>query len=206
MNAPDADRALALAGVFQAAELARRLAREGRADEDALGASAKSILATEAPDTTAVFGGASGTALGLRILREQFAPKTRGPDYEVVRYTLAMIKLAQRLRGNAEMTRQLGSALAEEKLRFGEADPDDALYGALALVYRQTISTLTPRIYVKGEPAQLQKAEVTDRIRTALLAGVRAAWLWQQLGGRRWQWFLGRGAYVRAASDLLASA
>lgn len=205
MSAAVRDRTLALAGVFQAAELARRLARQGRADASALAASARSILATDAADTSSVFGGETGVALGLRTLREQFAPRTRGPDYEVVRYTLAMVKLAQRLRGNAEMTRQLGAAIAAEKLRFGAAEPDDEMYAALALVYRQTISTLTPRIYVKGEPAELQKAEVTDRIRTALLAGVRAAWLWRQLGGRRWQWFAWRGAYVRAASDLLAS-
>jgi high frequency lysogenization protein len=200
------DRVLALAGVFQAAELARQLARRGQADESALAASARSILAIDAPDTAAVFGGAAGVALGLRILKEQFAPRKHGPDYEVVRYTLAMAKLALRLRSNREMTRQLGAAIAGEKLRFASTEPDAEIYGALALIYRQTISTLTPRIYVKGEPAALQQAEVADRIRTALLAGVRAAWMWHQLGGRRWQWFVGRGSYVRAASDLLAAA
>lgn len=199
------DRTLALAAIFQAAELARRLAREGRADEGALAASARSILATDADDTATVFGGAPGVAPGLKCLQAQFAPKTRGPDYEVVRYTLSMVKLARHLRASAEMTRQLGQAIADEKLRFGEADPNDEMYAALALVFRQTLSTLSPRIYVKGEPEQLQKTEVADRIRTALLAGVRAAWLWQQLGGRRWQWFVGRGAYVRTANDLLTS-
>lgn len=200
------DRTLALAGVFQAAELARRLARDGRADAGALAASARSVLATDAPDTATVFGGAAGVAPGLRCLKEQFAPRTRGPDYEVVRYTLAMIKLAKRLRGHDEMTRQLGRAIDDEKSRFGDAEPDDGMFAALALVYRQTLSTMPPRIYVKGEPEQLQKSEVADRIRTALLAGVRAAWLWHQLGGRRWQWFAGRGGYVRAADALLASA
>jgi high frequency lysogenization protein len=206
MNSALHDRTLALAGVFQAAELARRLARQGWADEGALAASAKSILATDAPDTSAVFGGAAGLALGFKCLKEQFAPKTRGPDYEVVRYTLALVKLARNLNGDTEMTRRLGKAIADEKMRFGAAEPDDEMYAALALVYRQTLSTLTPRIYVKGEPVHLQKAEVADRIRAALFSGVRAAWLWQQLGGRRWQWFVGRGAYVRAASELLASA
>jgi high frequency lysogenization protein len=45
---------------------------------------------------------------------------------------------------------------------------------------------------MKRVPQVLQMEHVADRIRALLLAGVRLAWLWQQLGGRRWHLILRR--------------
>ena len=40
---------------------------------------------------------------------------------------------------------------------------------------------------MQGEPARLQDEDNAARIRALFLAGVRAAFLWHQLGGRRWR-------------------
>jgi CII-binding regulator of phage lambda lysogenization HflD len=60
----------------------------------------------------------------------------------------------------------------------------------LAALYQDTISRLTMRIHVKGVPEHLRKQAVADKIRALLLAGIRSALLWHQLGGRRWHLFV----------------
>jgi high frequency lysogenization protein len=54
-------------------------------------------------------------------------------------------------------------------------------------IYHRTISELSPRVHVHGESTFLQQPDNVNRIRALLLAGIRAAILWQQKGGRRWQ-------------------
>ena len=75
----------------------------------------------------------------------------------------------------------------------------------LAELYSRTISTLTPRIMVSGEHGHLANPAIAARVRAALLAGIRSAVLWRQLGGRRWQLLLRRGRIARAAADLLTA-
>lgn len=41
------------------------------------------------------------------------------------------------------------------------------------------------------------------KIRALLLAGVRSAVLWRQVGGRRWQLFLWRNKFAKLAKKLI---
>jgi high frequency lysogenization protein len=51
----------------------------------------------------------------------------------------------------------------------------DEVVACLAETYSETVSTLSPRIMVTGEPNLLNRPEIANRIRALLLAGVRAA-------------------------------
>ena len=75
----------------------------------------------------------------------------------------------------------------------------------LADVYARTISKLSPRVMVKGDPQHLSQAEVANAVRALLLAGIRSGVLWHQCGGGRLRLLLGRRGLVRAAHDLLAA-
>jgi high frequency lysogenization protein len=74
----------------------------------------------------------------------------------------------------------------------------------LAEIYSQTLSTLSPRILVNGEHGHLSNPLIAAKVRAALLAGIRAAFLWRQLGGRRWQLLLQRRRIIGAARVLLS--
>ena len=65
-----------------------------------------------------------------------------------------------------------------------------------------TVSTLGPRIIVRGDPALLARPESANRIRALLLAGIRAAVLWRQCGGTRVGLILGRRRLLEAARGL----
>ena len=201
----DTDRAIALAGVFQAASLARQIAREGRADESAFESSLSSILETDPGDVPAVFGGPQGVRLGLStLIRQLDRPGQR--DLEVTRHAVTLLQLAPRLSGDRARMASVAEGIDAARTRL-EHFPltHENQVGALADLYQRNVSTLGPRVLVRGEPLHLQNPANQSRIRAALLAGIRAAILWQQCGGSRWQLLFGRRRLAAAARSLLAS-
>lgn len=198
----DADRVLALSGVFQAARLARDIARSGVCDAQAFNASRKALFDFEPESVASIFGGVSGAAHGLRTLNHQLErPSER--DYEVARYVVALLHLADRLMRNDQSMQELHddlSALARRRDHFGLSD--SVQNGQLADIYQDRISTLGPRIMIGGEPLHLQNPDNAARIRVALLAALRAAVLWRQTGGQKWQILLRRRAIAAALREL----
>jgi len=204
MSYTETDRTLALAGVFQAACLTAELARRGMSDAPALTASVHSLFRLQPDSVAAVFDGPAGANLGLRTLAEQLDdPKRRDP--ELSRYAIGVIQLATRLARDNERQAALGQDIGDldDRRRAFELE-DTQLYPPLAELYQRHISPLSPRIMVKGEPLHLQNPDTAARIRTVLLAGVRAAHLWLQCGGSRWQLVFRRGLLVATARRLLA--
>ena len=57
---------------------------------------------------------------------------------------------------------------------------------------------------MQGKPQFLQIERVTDWIRTLLLAGIRSATLWAQLGGNRFELMFGRRRIMQDARTFLA--
>ena len=60
-----------------------------------------------------------------------------------------------------------------------------------------------PRAVMNGKPQFLQVERVTDWIRTLLLAGIRSATLWMQLGGNRFELMFGRRRIMQDAQRYL---
>lgn len=203
MSYTDLDRTLALAGIFQAASLTAQLARTGSTDSAAYNASLHSLFIQNPSDVADVFGGSSGVAFGLKSLIQQLDnPKRR--DTELSQYAIGIIQLAIQLAKDPERQAALGqdiSDLDDRRKAFDMADTQ--LFAPLADHYQRHISTLSPRIMVKGEPLHLQNPDTAARIRCALLAGVRAAHLWQQCGGSRWHLIFKRKRLVESAEMLL---
>jgi len=199
----DSDRLTALAGVFQSAWLVQRLARDGSADREALAASIESLFVTDPDDVSSVFGGLPGIARGLRTLLAQLGPAD-GRNLEITQYSVALLHLGNKLRGELPRMEKLGMDIRALKRRRQSFElVDSVLHGQLAEIYQSHVSPMTPRIMVRGEPVLLQNPLIQAQIRAALLAGIRAAHLWYQCGGRRWQLLLGRSRMEQIARQLL---
>jgi len=205
------DQVLALAGIFQSACLVQQLAREGHTDNVALRSSIQSILALDAPDVETIYGSARGVHLGLEMINTKLTGKTKSADMEMARYVVVMVQLEGSLRRRPAMLDDIrqGIDTARAQMKFFESDtPADGVHPMLteklAQLYSQTISTLTPRIMVSGEHGHLSNPAIAAKVRAALLAGIRSAVLWRQLGGRRWQLLFSRGKIARTAAELLA--
>jgi high frequency lysogenization protein len=130
----------------------------------------------------------------------------------MARYVVALVQLEGSLRRRPAMLdaiRQgIDTARAQMKFFQNDTPAEDVhplLMEKLAELYSQTISTLTPRIMVSGEHGHLNNPAIAAKVRATLLAGIRSAVLWRQLGGRRWQLLFSRGKIARAARELLAA-
>ncbi len=199
----DQDRVIALAGIFQAARLTRDIARTGACDAEAFVHSRDSLFDFSPASVVAVFGGIHGVSHGLRALRKQLdRPDQR--DFEIARYAISLVNLADRLRARKDRMQQLYARLAEFAGRHGQFELGDSVrHEQLAQIYQDEISTLGPRIMVRGEPLHLQNPDNATRIRVALLAGIRAGVLWRQAGGKKWQLLFRRRAIAGSARDLI---
>lgn len=202
-DANDLDKTLALAGIFQAAALARQLARRGYADDAPLRASVRSVLIIDAINTVSVFGGVEGVRLGLLSISRQSGS---AGDIEVAKYVVSLIQLARRFHRSAVLVERVSAELAsiQHDLSIAAgAGISSGTYQRFADLYRATISGLKPRVIVQGEQVHLSNAHVVAQIRTSLLAGIRAGVLFSQLGGTRWDLLFHRRRYMGTAARLL---
>ena len=196
MSKSASDRALALAGVFQAASMVHSIAHRGICDAPARQASIDSLFRFDAEKTIEVYGDISGIRYGLRQLCQNIAhPSEPSP---ALRYTLTLLKLAKQA-SRSDMLSTIGNELQSLKT---ESDDSERLRG-LSDLYAKTISQMQPRVIVTGDPALLKDNANTTLIRALLLAGIRSAILWQQSGGTRTYLVFSRKRIVFEAEKLL---
>ncbi len=196
------ERVLSLAGLFQACALAQQLANEGRCDEGAMEASVASIFRIDAPSVVGVYGSISNVRLGLRNLIAQLDESDR--DMSVTRMVVTVMRLERSLSGRPELLDKVQQGIVAAQRQVEHFGQDSSqVHGRLAEIYASTLSTLKPRVMVSGNPQQLQQSNVVEKVRTNLLAAVRSAVLWRQVGGRQWQLLLYRRQCSMLARGLL---
>lgn len=198
------DITLALAGIFQATHLVDQVARTGHLPPDAFKCSIESLLDLNPPDTLAVYGGdAANLRTGLEIMRELLRPSS-SKYRETLRYGLGVLHLQKKLAGRRDMLGVIGSRIdqaAQQAETFGSTH--DNVIANLGGLYSETISTFRYRIQVNGEYQHLQQTRIANQIRALLLAAIRSAMLWRQVGGNRWQLLFYRKQIAWQVEDLL---
>jgi high frequency lysogenization protein len=127
---------------------------------------------------------------------------------DALRYSVAVLQVQRKFKKNKSLQNEVATGL-DEISRQGEVDArherEDAQAGAIAELYSRTISTLSPRIIVNGKPEYLKHDRVIHWVRALLLAAIRSAVLWDQLGGGRFDLMFGRRRIIDDARSLLAS-
>lgn len=197
------NRTIALAGVCQAAYFANELASTGNIrDQKGFEASLNSLYVIDSDDISEIYGSElSNLNTGLKTLSYAF---NRDRDYlTILKYTLTLLTLERKLNKHADYLNKIQKGILDSKHFIL---PDDnfptALISKLANTYSTTISLLQPRIILNGKPDFLKQAAVTEKIRAALLAGIRSAVLWTQMGGSQWQLLFKRKILVDTANHL----
>ena len=183
---------LSLAGVVLAADLVHAAAHGRHQDEAAAAAVKQAITSHHAEQLREVFPQIGDFRRGVKATVAALDGQPDNP--EALRYALQLIELASLLKRSPDVIDRLGKALDQL--------PQNPTDQAFARAYQTSISTLGKRIQVTGNPTLLQQEETADNIRALLLGGVRFAWLWQQLGGRRWHLVLKRKQLLRAMQAL----
>ena len=196
---------IALAGVFQAAALVRATATSGSQDTAALEASIASILRVDVDDAVSAFGGLGNLRLGLEAMVQQL---DRSPgDVAISQIAVTVLRVERKLSARPEMLRALSEGIEAIQRQVDHLGvTHTSVLARLSELYASTLSNLRPRVVVQGNPLYLQQPAQVERIRSTLLAGVRAAVLWRQLGGSQWQLLFKRGQVVMLARGMLSRA
>ena len=199
------EQTIALAGVFQAASLVEQIANKGMANSAIIESSLESLFRFDTDSVEGVFGNIAGVGSGLRILNEQVGAFKNDRNLEVTKYAISMIALEKKLSANPEMLEQVTEGLNEiqKSMEFFSLMHEN-IFAKIGELYKNTISTLQPKIIVQGERAYLSNESNANKVRALLFAGIRAAVLWRQCGGSRWHILLGRKKYVEECRLLLA--
>ncbi len=204
------DKTLALAALFQSATLADALAWRGHCDPVAMEASLQSILVMDTDEAGVIYGqNIRGLQSGLQSLEQTFLEPLRGVhprQADIVRYALGLMQVERQLAKSPELLSVLRKRLelAADQRRHFDNLTAPAMINNLAGIYVDTAGQLRFRIQIRGDQKQLQTAGMAEQIRAVLLAGVRAAWLWHRLGGRRWHLMFTRGQILAEIRKIIA--
>ncbi|KAB1177983.1 high frequency lysogenization protein HflD [Photobacterium damselae] len=198
------DRTIAFAGICQAVKLVQQVAQTGRCDNEMLTATLESILVTDPANTLAVYhSDEANLRIGLEALVKDIDNTSSGN--ELTRYLVGVMALERKLSARRDSMAQLGDRIDLLKRQTEHFELlEEQMLSNIASVYLDIISPLGPRIQVSGTPAQLQIPQVQHKVRALLLAAIRSAVLWRQVGGKRRHLIFGRKQMVEQAKILLA--
>jgi high frequency lysogenization protein len=195
----------ALGAVFQAAVLVDRIAKTGQVSEAALNCMLGTLLVMDPKDTLEVFGGDDlNLREGYRALASALERDPQTLQREPLRYALSMLGLERQLAKRDDMLDTIGKRLPQIKSQVEHFGPThENVIAATGALYQDTLSTLRQRIQVHGDMRNLQQPNNASKIRALLLAGIRCARLWRQVGGHRWQLVVSRRKLLKELYPLM---
>ncbi len=195
---------LALGAVFECAVMADQIATRGDADPAVLESLFESVLVMDATDFDTIYPRPARFQDGLRLLRKSLNREQNRDAARPLSYGLALLHLSSKLRKNDDVVNILRNrllALEGQRAHFEDLTQPGFCH-RLAGIYVDTLGTFRFRIRVQGDPAKLQDEDNAARIRGLFLAGVRAAFLWHQMGGRRWRLLFQRKAHLDTLNSI----
>lgn len=196
---------LALAGIVQAAALIREVAQTGKMPDAAYEASIYSIFQTESQDLNSIYGNISAVKLGLEKLIQAFTPRSNG-GRSIMRYIMALLYLQKKLTRSPTLLHDVTHRISKIKKQvdyFHLTHP--TVIANLADTYLSTTHKFRFRLVIWGSQRSLSAIDNMNKIRALLLAGVRSAVLWRQLGGSRLQLLFSRAKIKAMAEKILST-
>jgi len=197
------NRTMAFAGILQAIAQVQHLARHGELDNAELAASLNTILVTNPDNTDDVYPDKIVLQKGYKLILNQLGDSSQ-KDVEITRYLVGVLALERKLVRSNSGLGMLAERINQVNRQLHHfAITDEQVVANLASIYSDIISNLGPKIQISGNPVCLQRPIVQHKIRALLLAAIRSAVLWRQLGGKRRHLVFARKAIVDTAKKSL---
>lgn len=194
---------MAFAGILQSLAQVQKLARHGETDTDALSASLNTVTVTSPDSTSDVYQDKFALQNGYRLVLDQLGDGNR-KDMEITRYLVGVLALERKLTRSSSAMGMLAERINQVQRQLNHFSiTDEQVIANLASIYSDVISDLGPKIQITGNPTCLQRPLVQQKIRALLLAAMRSAVLWRQLGGKRRHLVFARKAIIEAAKNSL---
>lgn len=203
MNEQLVNRTMAFAGILQAIAQVQHLARHGELDKAELAASLNTILVTNPDNTADVYQDQALLQKGYKLILNQLGDGSQ-KDVEITRYLVGVLALERKLVRSSSGLAMLAERINQVNRQLHHFEiTDEQVIANLASIYSDIISDIGPKIQITGNPVCLQRPIVQQKIRALLLAAMRSAVLWRQLGGKRRHLVFARKAIIDTAQKSL---
>lgn len=201
---PYQDRVIALSALMQTVTLVQQIADSGQINNDDFSTMLGSLLATDATSTDDVYGGIENLRTGLLQFNQQLSKKKSNKDVVLLRYAIGLLHLERKLAKRPAMLDLISREIEQipQQVEYFGSITSPQVVARFANVYERTVSELTPRVQVYGEASFLQQPDNVNKVRALLLAGIRAAVLWRQKGGNRWQFIFASNKLLNTGAEL----
>ncbi len=194
------NQTIAMAALCEAALLIQQVSKGQAFDSQALATLVGGIMNTAPENVDQVYPSLASLKQGSYLLVHQLSGQATSKDVEVTRYLAGMMSLSKKLLNNQTALTGLSTSLKEVERRLEHFDITDAsIIGNFADIYSKNISPIGQKIKVIGTPQNLKQPVIQNQVRALLLAGVRAAVLWRQMGGKRRQFIFSRNKILKSA-------
>ena len=216
-------RVLALAAVFQAAQLVHMVATTGAGTLDKLGKQYGDALIhatlnirphqNPAQNTLLFYHSLADLRVGLHAIERCFEqpyasnqPKQRYPQLKIkqgkhtLTYAMGLLHLSDKIYKNPKFQEHIQNSQQKiiRQLSFFNQDyQHTSILSALAQIYSETASTVKPRIMIKGTAKAFNSPHEVNYIRAFLFAGLQAAHYWRELAGSPWQLIFSKGKILK---------
>ena len=201
----DKNQTLSLAATIQCCILVQQLARLGATDENTLSRLVSTIFNFNTADPEELYFGSQTLKPGLKFIVNSASTQMDQDRVEVLSLINAVQQVQKSVTKNSSVEMLLGKKLQEHAPNQNDIPYGDSNWSAFNQIYVDTLSTIEPKIIVKGEANLLKNPVNVNKIRSGLLAAVRSAYLWNTVGGRRWHLLLWRKQYLHNAQSLLST-
>ncbi len=200
---PTHQQAIALAAVFQACHLVDQLANTGAANASETELCLSALLNQNPGSIEELYGSEQALETGIDAMNQLLGEHRDPQRYASITlvYVLAVLSIERQLQARPVMLNNIAEGIEKAHRQAQHFSVTHSnVVANIASLYQQTLSTLRRRVQVKGNPDYLQQPGVAERIRCLLFAAVRSAYLWRQLGGKRYHILLTRRALLKALS------
>ncbi|MDQ6962817.1 MAG: high frequency lysogenization protein HflD [Mariprofundaceae bacterium] len=198
-------RIMALTVLARIIEMVQDIARTGKVDEKRTSFLLHSLFVTP-DDPSSIYADTDNMKQAMRHLLTFL----RGENVEDIKrsmpHIMSLIGLEKKLSQQGEMLELISNGMtsvSKQKNYFGSLTHESVI-GSIADLYGSTISSMSPRIMIKGKPEFLKVSYNTNSIRALLLVGIRAAYMWRTNGGTKWRMIFFRNRMARDIERLLA--
>ena len=122
---------------------------------------------------------------GYELIQNQLGDGSN-KDVETTRYLVGILALERKLARSPNGLGMLAERINQVHRQLNHFNiTDEQVVANFASIYSDVISELGPKLQISGNPAFLKQTKVQNKIRALLLAAMRSAVLWRQLGGKR---------------------
>lgn len=199
------ERCIALSAIFQVALLVNQLAQtDAPLPTEAFSSLIESLFVTSPNTTLEIYKNLNSLHMGNETLLTFFMKKNKTKEEQVLtRYVINLMLLQKKLKKNHPYELKIGDTLKQIQQEINHGTyTEQWILSDLSNLYSKTISKLGLQIRIIGKKTNLQQRLIVSKIRALLLAGIRAAVLWEQKGGKTHHLFIFRHPLIKASKQL----